>query len=66
MSGIRDYAPDDLEQELRVDQMRADIKLKNAQAAAEWPKVFTAIIVAVAAIMGVAAGLFGYNLGSHH
>ena len=49
-----------------MEQMWADIKLKNAQAAAEWPKVFTAIIVAVAAIMGVAAGLFGYNLGLHH
>lgn len=66
MSGIRDYATDDLERELRMEQMRADIKLKNAQAAAEWPKVFTALIVAVAAIMGVAAGLFGYNLGLHH
>jgi hypothetical protein len=47
-----------------MDQMRADIRLKNAQAAAEWPKVFTAIIIAVATIMGIAAGMFGYSL--HH
>ncbi len=66
MNSNRDYSIDDLERELRMDQMRADIKLKNAQAAAEWPKVFTALLVAVAAIIGLAAGLFGYNLGLHH
>ena len=66
MSGVKDYSTDDAERELRMEQMRADIKLKNVQTASEWPKVFTAILVAVAAIMGVAAGLFGYSLGTHH
>ena len=66
MSGIKEYAADDLERELRMGQLRADIKLKNTQAAAEWPTVFTALIVAVAAIKGAAGALFGYNLGLHH
>jgi hypothetical protein len=62
MSGFRDYSLEALERELRMDQIRADIRLKNAQAAAEWPTVLTAIIVAVAAIMGAAGALFGYSL----
>jgi hypothetical protein len=66
MGGIRDYATDDLERELRMEQMRADIKLKQVQAAAEWPKVFTAILVAFGAVVGLVAGVFGYTLGSHH
>jgi hypothetical protein len=33
-----------------MEQMRADIGLKDTQRAAEWPKVFTAALVAVAAI----------------
>ena len=49
-----------------MDQMRADIKLKNAQAATEWPKTYTAILVAFGAVVGVIAGVFGYTLGSHH
>jgi hypothetical protein len=58
----RDYDIEAEERELRMDQMRADIRLQNAQAADEWPKVFTAIIIAVATIMGIAAGMFGYSL----
>jgi hypothetical protein len=41
---------DEYEWALRMEQMRADIGLKDTQRAAEWPKVFTAALVAVAAI----------------
>jgi hypothetical protein len=33
-----------------MEQMRADIRLKQKQELTEWPKVFTAALVAVAAI----------------
>ena len=66
MGGIRDYATEDVERELRMEQMRAGTKLKTTQAAAEWPKVFTAALVAVAAVMGAAGALFGYNFALHH
>ncbi len=62
MSDVREYSPDELEQELRMEQLRADIKLKKTLAAAEWPKVFTAALIAVAAIFTV----FGYSIGRHH
>ena len=62
----RDWARDDAEWELRMDQIRADIKLKTTQSAAEWPKVFTAALVAVAALFAAAGTLFGYSLGGHH
>jgi hypothetical protein len=64
MHGFRDYSTDELEQELRMEQMRADIRLKERLTASEWPKVFTAIIVAFGAFMGVIGAFFGYSL--HH
>jgi hypothetical protein len=68
MSGVRDYDIEAEEREVRLEQMRADTRLKNVQAAVEWPKTFTAIIVAVATVTGVVAGvaggIFGYSL--HH
>ena len=66
MSGIRDYSTDELERELRMDQMRADIKLKTVQASTEWPKTFTAILVAFGTVIALVAGVFGYTLGRHH
>jgi hypothetical protein len=48
-----------------MDQMRADIRLKSTQAAAEWPKVFTAILVAVFTGTAAVFTLFGYSLGHH-
>jgi hypothetical protein len=65
--GTSDPAPgsaEDEERERRMDQMRADIRLKNTQAAAEWPKVFTAILVAVFTGTAAVFTIFGYNL--HH
>jgi len=57
MHRVGDYAFEDEERQLRMDQMRADIRLKSTQAAAEWPKVFTAALLAVAAIFTVLGGL---------
>ena len=49
-----------------MDQMRADIKLKTVQASTEWPKTFTAILVAFGTVIALVAGVFGYTLGRHH
>jgi hypothetical protein len=62
MHGFRDYSTDELEQELRMDQMRADIRHKTKQEVTEWPKVFTGLLIPVAALMGAAGTLFGYSL----
>jgi hypothetical protein len=62
MHGFRDYSTDELEQELRMEQMRADIKLKTKQEITEWPRVFTGIIIAVAALTGAVGTMFGYSL----
>jgi hypothetical protein len=59
---IKDYDTEAEERERHLDQMRADIRLKTTQAAAEWPKVFTAIIIAGCALFGAAGALFGYAL----
>ena len=61
----RDWARDDAEWELRMDQMRADIKLKKAQAATEWPKAFTGILVAVTTFTAAVFTVFGYTLAHH-
>jgi len=57
------FAATDVEQELRMDQMRADIDLKRRQAAIEWPKTWTAMLVALATIMALTFGTFGYLIG---
>jgi len=48
-----------------MDQMRADIRLKSTQAAAEWPKVFTPILVAVFTGTAAIFTFCGYSLGHH-
>jgi hypothetical protein len=60
---MSDFAATDAEQELRMDQMRADIDLKRRQAATEWPKTWTAMLVALATIMALIFGTFGYLIG---
>ena len=62
-----------LEFELRVEQMRADIDLKQAQALKskqDWrldpQRVLIQWAVAVAAVFGAAGTAFGYLLGRGH
>ncbi len=63
MSGwILDWSRDELEWELRMEQMRAAIGLKTRQEGLELPKF---LVVAVAAVMGAAGALFGYSIGHH-
>ena len=68
MSGIRDYSTSDVEQELRMEQMRADIGLTRVQASTEWPRFWIASVIAVAAIVGTVLGTAGFILGQnfHH
>ena len=64
---------DDLEFELKIEQMRTDIDLKRAQimkSRQDWrldpTRVIISAFLAGAAIMGAAAGLLGYFIGRGH
>jgi hypothetical protein len=49
---------EELEWTLKMNQMLADIELKSTQSAAEWPKVWTAMLVAFGAVCGgIGAGV---------
>ena len=68
MSGIRDYSTDEVERELRMDQMRADIQLKRVQASTEWPRFWVASMIGVAAFVGAVFSVAGFIVGQsyHH
>jgi len=50
---------DEFEWAMKMEQIRADIGLKDGQRAAEWPKVFTAALLATAALFTA----FGATVG---
>jgi len=50
-----------------MDQMRADIRLKDRQESLELPKFVVASIIAAAAVAGAIGTLFGWSLrGAGH
>jgi hypothetical protein len=64
---MSDVPAADAEQELRVDQMRADIQLKNRQESLELPKFVVASIIGAAAVAGAIGTWFGWSLrGAGH
>jgi hypothetical protein len=66
MSGrIVDWSRDDLEWELRMEQLRADIGLKKRQEALELPKFLVAALVATGTLFAAVFTAFGYALGHH-
>jgi len=50
---------DEFEWAMKIEQMRADIGLKDVQRATEWPKVFTGALIATAALFTA----FGATVG---
>ncbi len=63
MSGATEDTADRVERELRMDQMRADIRLKTAQASTEWPRFWVASLIAVAAVVGAVFSAAGFIIG---
>ncbi len=62
---ILDWSRDELEWELRMEQMRADIGLKNRQEGLELPKFVVAGLVAIGTLFAAVFTAFGYALGHH-
>jgi hypothetical protein len=55
---------DEFEWAMKMEQMRADIGLKDVQRATEWPKVFTGALLATAALFTAFGATVGV-LSSH-
>ena len=76
MESLQSESPldyDEIERELKVAQMRADIENKVADStytakltSTEPTKVMISLALAVAAVVGSVAGRFGYVLGRGH
>ena len=56
----------DGETELRMEAMRADIRLKNEQARWEPWKFMVSAMTAIAALVAAVAGSIGYLIGTAH
>jgi hypothetical protein len=57
-------AEDREEWELKMDTMRADLKLKTKQSIWENPRNIAILVGATAAVIGAIAGWTGYRIGS--
>ncbi len=55
---------DEFEWAMKMEQLRADIGLKDVQRATEWPKVFTGALLATAALFTAFGATVGV-LSSH-
>jgi nicotinamide riboside transporter PnuC len=63
---MSDWSSDLMEQELRMDAMRADIRLKTRQANTEVRKTLATVLGASATIFTAAGVIIGYAIGLHH
>jgi hypothetical protein len=64
---LSDISAEAAEQELRMDQMPAEIELKNRQESLELPKFVVASIIGPAAVAGAIGTWFGWSLrGAGH
>lgn len=60
---MRDWSSEDVEQELRMEQMRADLLLKNVQASSEPWKTAVTVVSALAALFMAIGFALGYVAG---